>query len=797
MFGSIRKFAKDRRGAFAMQFALMAVPLCVCTGLAIDGGRAFLARFELASALDAAALAVGSTTTEGADLSAVAKKYVDINFKTEHDKPIALTLDVGEERATLKGSVEINTYFMPLVGQPTVTVSAESEVRVGGNNVEVAMALDVTGSMAGTRISGLQESAKILIDEVVGTVQTPYFSKVAIVPWSQSVYVGTKHVNASTVTDLRGTPTPATPITGATWRAGSAGTQAITSAGWRTSVGGKTVSAVAWKNGAAQTITKITKASSKIGVTTSANHGYANGDFVRVTGATGSYTILNNSIYVVADVASKTFNLKTTAGVYVTPPSGSTDSTAGSSQRCYDALCNVAVTPSASLGVAVGDWVRITGVNGFTAVNNGTDQSWVVAALVPATNAFTITGISGPSNSQTFSTSSSSVSSKCFLVDCKFQITSGTHGLSTGDYAYVWGATVPGSGNVGSTSMNNGVDSSWTVTKISTTQVTLPGSGYSYKDWTSGGSIARCLNATCNVEVTSANHGIANGARVEIANVGTLTGINNSGTNSSTYKTWVTTYLSANSLRLNGSTPALSFLTGTYSSNTGTVQCLSYGCAKLSMASNSTTTPYQATPCLVERYGADAATDVSPATTPLGILYSSNGACTTTNYVTPMTADRTRLNTSIDDLKTGGSTAGQIGIAWAWYMLSPNFKDVWDKEAANQPKDYTTKELVKVAVLMTDGEFNYSTCSGVAAGTLCTPATDEFAQAEAICQAMKDQNITIYTVGLGIDTSLYADDFLIKCASKPSYAFLAADTAELKVAFKKVATSISKLRISK
>ena len=279
--------------------------------------------------------------------------------------------------------------------------------------------------------------------------------------------------------------------------------------------------------------------------------------------------------------------------------------------------------------------------------------------------------------------------------------------------------------------------------------------------------------------------------------MGTLTGINNSGTNSSTYKTWVTTYLSANSLRLNGSTPALSFLTGTYSSNTGTVQCLSYGCAKLSMASNSTTTPYQATPCLVERYGADAATDVSPATTPLGILYSSNGACTTTNYVTPMTADRTRLNTSIDDLKTGGSTAGQIGIAWAWYMLSPNFKDVWDKEAANQPKDYTTKELVKVAVLMTDGEFNYSTCSGVAAGTLCTPATDEFAQAEAICQAMKDQNITIYTVGLGIDTSLYADDFLIKCASKPSYAFLAADTAELKVAFKKVATSISKLRISK
>ena len=61
MFRSIGKFAANTRGAFAMQFALLAIPLTVCTGLAIDGGRAFLARFELASALDAAALAVGST----------------------------------------------------------------------------------------------------------------------------------------------------------------------------------------------------------------------------------------------------------------------------------------------------------------------------------------------------------------------------------------------------------------------------------------------------------------------------------------------------------------------------------------------------------------------------------------------------------------------------------------------------------------------------------------------------------------------------------------------------------------
>ena len=76
---------------------------------------------------------------------------------------------------------------MPIVGQPYVNVEAESEVRRGGANVEVALALDVTGSMNATRIDGLKAASKILIDEVVSTAQEPFYSRVAIVPWAQSV----------------------------------------------------------------------------------------------------------------------------------------------------------------------------------------------------------------------------------------------------------------------------------------------------------------------------------------------------------------------------------------------------------------------------------------------------------------------------------------------------------------------------------------------------------------------------------------------------------------------------------
>src|SRR5690242_16175520 len=150
MFGSVKKFLRDRRGAFAIQFALMVVPLTVCTGLAIDGGRAFLARFELESALDDAALAVGSTvSTDNNALNALAKTYVNANFKTPHNGPIVLTLTPSSDLVTLHGTVTLDNYFMPIVGQPTVTVSAESEVRRGGRNIEVSLALDITASMSG------------------------------------------------------------------------------------------------------------------------------------------------------------------------------------------------------------------------------------------------------------------------------------------------------------------------------------------------------------------------------------------------------------------------------------------------------------------------------------------------------------------------------------------------------------------------------------------------------------------------------------------------------------------------
>ena len=835
MFRSITSFLANKRGAFALQFALMAIPLTVCTGLAIDGGRAFLARFELASALDAAALAVGSTLQEGADLDAIAAKFVERNFRTEHDEPIELELvevDGDEETLILRGSVTINTYFMPIVGQPYVTVSAESQVRRGGSDVEVALALDITGSMNATRLAGLKSAANILINEVVNPVQEPFFSKVAIVPWSQAVNLDVvspstiSHVPNTALTELRGTTVGTRPVSAASWRASGTSTKTITEAGWRTTAGARTIASsgsngVNWRWGNAVTIARFAKVSTntRIRVTTSSNHGYTDGQFVRITGAGGSYTALNNNIYMVADKTNTTFNLKDAAGLlYILPPIGSTSSTA-SSQRCFDNACNVGVTTTAAFtGLAAGDFVNITGVSGFpssqtpTSINNSATTTFVVSSVLTASNTFTLANWNGPAFG-TMSAGSGTVS-ECLVSDCRYRVTtSALHAFLSVDNVAIWGITESGSG----TSANSALNTTWNVDSPLLSVFYLPGNGKNYRDWVSGGSAAKCALSTCNTRITVSSHGLAVGDSLELKSVGGLTGLNNPTTAVSSpvsYPSrvlWKVSEISGNVLTLADTSPAMSSMANAYTSG-GTSQCLAYGCAKLGylVSGGDTTDPtdyrvWLPSPCLVERYGANAYTDASPATSPLTINYTSGGTCTRTNYVTPLTSNKQRLTDQIDGLQVGGNTAGQLGIAWAWYMLSPNFAGIWDSETENVPLDYETPELAKVAILMTDGEFNTQTCNGVFSAGDCTPdmPTDvpgpsaSFRQARKICEAMKDQDIIIYTVGLEINTAQYSDDFLLACATSPQHAFLANNTAELENAFQDIAISISRLRISK
>jgi hypothetical protein len=232
-----------------------------------------------------------------------------------------------------------------------------------------------------------------------------------------------------------------------------------------------------------------------------------------------------------------------------------------------------------------------------------------------------------------------------------------------------------------------------------------------------------------------------------------------------------------------------------------------------------TTTRYRSQNCVTVRTGTQAYTDASytaEATPAEHVanrfnsgpdngwgdcgLYDSNNP--ERNKIMPLTGNPDNLKDAIDAFTTSSNTAGQIGTAWAWYMLSPNWANLWDSGRRPAPYGSTVK---KVAVLMTDGEYNTQYCKGVDTdtkisksetqrGSACT-TIDSKDHALALCTGMKNAGITVYTVALDVDTG--PRDLLRSCATSTAHAYYANNESTLMSAFQDIALRTSLVLVSK
>lgn len=222
---------------------------------------------------------------------------------------------------------------------------------------------------------------------------------------------------------------------------------------------------------------------------------------------------------------------------------------------------------------------------------------------------------------------------------------------------------------------------------------------------------------------------------------------------------------------------------------------------------------YDLTNCVSERTGAYAYTDDAPSTAFVGTVYTRNGSCDPAATIVPLSNDTTALKAAIDDYEAAGSTAGHMGTAWAWYMLSPNWNSVWPEanragaySLLTELNKYNQPKLRKLAVLMTDGDYNVEFCKfgtgdtvGISTNDVSScdsPNGSSKSQAEQMCTAMKASGITVYTVGFQVSNS--AKTFLKNCSSGADYYYYDAQDGEaLQQAFTDIALKISQLYLSK
>lgn len=165
----------------------------------------------------------------------------------------------------------------------------------------------------------------------------------------------------------------------------------------------------------------------------------------------------------------------------------------------------------------------------------------------------------------------------------------------------------------------------------------------------------------------------------------------------------------------------------------------------------------------------------------------------------PLSPDSEALKKQINDFALSGYTAGAIGIQWTYYMLSEKWRPAIRKAGLGDgPADANPKEVAKVAILMTDGEFN--TAHADVTGTeVRNQGTKSRAYSEALCDRMKADGIEIFTIGFKLNSN-NARNVMKNCASKDTgvlkHYFETSSGDELNDAFMTIARNIEALALT-
>jgi len=199
----------DTRGSVAVQFALLALPLCILAFGLIDVNRATVVQQQLQDALDAATLlAARSTATTDTGLSAVGTPALQANMANMSGATLSTTT-FHQNGAYIDSSATVS--LTPIVAnlwmQGNLNISATSEVVRTMNSVEVALVLDNTGSMGNplgssstTKIAALKTAAASMVTQLQAASQNATQAnavKLALVPYTMTVNVGSTYQNAS------------------------------------------------------------------------------------------------------------------------------------------------------------------------------------------------------------------------------------------------------------------------------------------------------------------------------------------------------------------------------------------------------------------------------------------------------------------------------------------------------------------------------------------------------------------------------------------------------------------------
>jgi Flp pilus assembly protein TadG len=204
----LTKYLRNTNGNVAIMLAIGIVPIALAAGVAVDYSRLLNTRTEVQNQLDAAVLAATSILgethgDEAKALDAARKMYAAARSgkATLLNSSIDFEINASKTGVDSIGGADLDMTFMALAGITTMPViepnAASALMATGaGSDVEVALMLDVTGSMCtdgtgpcttDTKLQGAKAAASQLVDTIVWDDQTVHTSKISLVPFNNVI----------------------------------------------------------------------------------------------------------------------------------------------------------------------------------------------------------------------------------------------------------------------------------------------------------------------------------------------------------------------------------------------------------------------------------------------------------------------------------------------------------------------------------------------------------------------------------------------------------------------------------
>jgi Flp pilus assembly protein TadG len=197
-------FGADRRGNVTMIFALSIIPIFGAVAVAVDYSRGNSARTSMQAVLDATTLMISKEALDlkSGQVQKKARTYFNSQFTRTDVKNLKLTFSLtvngpGDFTVLGEAAAQMDTSMAQIIGYKQMDLRTTSQVRWGFKALELALALDNTGSMAQkNKLVELKAAVKLLLAMLKKNSKVPDDTKIAIIPFNTVVNLGTGYADS-------------------------------------------------------------------------------------------------------------------------------------------------------------------------------------------------------------------------------------------------------------------------------------------------------------------------------------------------------------------------------------------------------------------------------------------------------------------------------------------------------------------------------------------------------------------------------------------------------------------------